>query len=261
MKIYVDLVFFINFSYDFFLLMAVAFILKETVSIKKLLQGAFLGGMAIFFLFLPLNQILLFLLKILISVLMILVTFSYQNKTSFFKHLAILYFSSFLLGGMLYSLSDTFNYEKKGLLFLHQGPSIHLFIILIIGPFFFFKYLKIIKQEKRHLELVHTLQFEVRGRKYKIEGYLDTGNHLRDPYKKRSVILFHDKNFMPKIEEAILVPFETAKGKGIVRCLDPDLLLVDGKAIQHYLIGFLEEKIALDGRSCILPNEMREELE
>ena len=261
MKIYVDLVFFVNFMYDLFLLMAVAFCLKEKVTLKRLLFGAFLGGISIFFLFLPLNQVHLFFLKILVSIFMILGTFSYRNKTLFFKHLACLYFASFFLGGILYFLNDTFSYEKQGLIFFHKDISINFICILLLGPVFFYLYLKKLRVEKKNLSLVHQIRFEAFGKTFQVEGYLDTGNRLRDPFKKRSVILLYEKGLQPKIEESILVPFETAKGKGLVRCNLPETLYVDEKEMKNYLVGFLEEKVNLDGRSCILPNQMREELE
>lgn len=261
MKIYVDLVFFINFSYDFFLLITVSSLLKEWVPLKKIFLGAFLGGISIFFLFLSMNEITLFVVKIIISIFMILATFSYQNKEMFFKNIGTLYLSSFFLGGILYFFKDTFYYQKQGLLFLYQGTSPHFLLIILLGPFFLFFYRKQLKKEKRNLTLVHSLYFEALGKTFKIEGFLDTGNQLQDPFKKRSIILLYEKGFLPKIEEAILVPFETARGGGLVRCVIPKILTVDGKEMHNYLIGFLDKKIAVDGRSCLLPNQMREELE
>jgi len=80
MKIYLDLVFFINFFFDFLLLLVVKILLKRNVGIKRIILGALLGATSILFLFLPLNQITLFLLKVIISILMILTTFGFQNK-------------------------------------------------------------------------------------------------------------------------------------------------------------------------------------
>ena len=89
MKIYLDLVFFINFFFDFLLLLVVKILLKRNVGIKRIILGALLGATSILFLFLPLNQITLFLLKVIISILMILTTFGFQNKNYFFKNMKI----------------------------------------------------------------------------------------------------------------------------------------------------------------------------
>ena len=89
MKIYLDLVFFINFFFDFLLLLVVKILLKRNVGIKQIILGALLGATSILFLFLPLNQVTLFLLKVIISILMILTTFGFQNKNYFFKNILI----------------------------------------------------------------------------------------------------------------------------------------------------------------------------
>ncbi len=261
MKIYVDVVFFINFMYDLFLLIAVSFFLKESILLRRFLLGALVGALSIFFLFLPLGDFLLFLLKIGTSILMILVTFSYQNKTLFLKHLLFLYFSSFCLGGFLYFLQNYFHYEKKGFLFFPKEVSIHFYLILILAPIFFFYILRKIWKEKKNFSLIHTIEFEVLGKSFQVEGYLDTGNQVKDPYKKRSIILLYEKGFSPPIEQTIFVPFKTAEGEGLLHCVIPSYLKIDGKEKENYLIGFTKEKINLEGRRCVLPNQIREELE
>ena len=241
--------------------MAVSYLLKEHTSIQKIFFGSLVGVSALFFLFLPISFLTLLAVKIGVSILMILVTFSYANRTLFIKQISTLYLASIILGGIIYLLSDTFCYERQGILFLQNKTSIHFLIILLFGPILFYCYMKKLKEEKQNLTLVHHLELEVLGKKYQLEGFLDTGNQLKDPYKKRSVILLYDKNFLPKIEEGILVPFQTAKGTGLVRCVVPRKVIVDGKEFQNYLVGFLEEEVQIEGRNCILPNQMREELE
>ena len=254
MKIYVDAIFFINFSYD-------SYLLKEHTSMKRLLLGALIGALAIIFLFLPIHMVTLFFIKIMMSILMILGTFSYGNKKIFLKRLGILYLTSCLLGGTLYMFQDAFAYEKSGILFLRNETTFHFLFLFILGPMLFFQYLKQFREERQSLNLRHHIEFQALGKNFQVEGYLDTGNQLKDPYHKRSVLLIYEKDVLPNIEEAILVPFQTAKGNGIVRCVVPKNLTVDGKNFRNYLVGFLEEKIEIDGRSCILPNQMREELE
>ena len=70
MKIYLDLVFFINFVFDFLLLLTVNIILKRNISIFRILIGSIIGGISIFLLFIKLNSITLFLFKLIISILM-----------------------------------------------------------------------------------------------------------------------------------------------------------------------------------------------
>lgn len=80
MKIYIDVVFFINFMFDLLLLISVGLERKIVAKLSRLLLGAFLGSLSIFFLFLPLNSLTLFLLKAGVSLLMIATSFGLPNK-------------------------------------------------------------------------------------------------------------------------------------------------------------------------------------
>ena len=79
MKIYLDLVFFLNFGFDFLLLLTLKIILKKNTSFLRILLGAFIGALSIIFLFLPLNSFTLFLFKLLISLIMIRISHRYDG--------------------------------------------------------------------------------------------------------------------------------------------------------------------------------------
>ena len=79
MKIYLDLIMVLNFSLDFILLLSVSLILKRNIKIVRIMLGAFIGGISILLLFMNINSLMLFLLKLLISIVMVLVTFKYRN--------------------------------------------------------------------------------------------------------------------------------------------------------------------------------------
>ena len=134
MKIYLDLVLFINFMFDLLLLITVKIVLKRNIKWYRLLLGSLIGSLSIFFLFLKLTTISLFLLKIIISCVMIVITFGFKNKTYFFKNLVYLYFVSIILGGFLYYLNLEFSYENIGLIFFHNGFSINFILLLILSP-------------------------------------------------------------------------------------------------------------------------------
>ncbi|MEG0826566.1 MAG: sigma-E processing peptidase SpoIIGA, partial [Bacilli bacterium] len=124
MKIYLDLVLLLNFSFDFILLLSVSIILRRNANINRLLIGSFLGSLSILFLFIHINSFTLFIFKIIISVLMIITTFNYKNIRYFLKNFVFLYMSSIILGGFLYFLNINFAYKQNGLVFYHNGISI-----------------------------------------------------------------------------------------------------------------------------------------
>ena len=72
MRVYVDLVLFLNIAMDFLLLLSVSITLKRNVKFYRIILGSLVGGISIVFLFISLNNIALFLFKMIISILMIL---------------------------------------------------------------------------------------------------------------------------------------------------------------------------------------------
>ena len=70
-----------------------------------------------------------------------------------------------------------------------------------------------------------------------------------------------EQAFVPSIEESILVPYKTVGHQGLLRCVIADELVIDEKKIEksHYLIGFSEEMINIEGATCILPGSFMKE--
>ena len=105
MKIYLDLVLLINFFFDFILLMSVGIILKRKINIKYIFLGAFIGSLSILILFFNIPNFLLFILKIIFSILMLLVAYPKGDLRYQFYNLIIFYITSIFLGGCLYMLN------------------------------------------------------------------------------------------------------------------------------------------------------------
>ena len=96
MKIYVDVILFINFSFDLLLLLCTSISLKRNTKFYKLMLGAFVGSLSILFLFMDINSFELFLLKVIVSILMVLISFGFKDIKYFSKNILYLY--------MMYSL-------------------------------------------------------------------------------------------------------------------------------------------------------------
>ena len=79
MKVYLDLVMILNFFIDFILLLSVKIILKRNIKLSRIIYGSFIGGLSILLLFFNINSFILFMVKILISIVMIITSFGYRN--------------------------------------------------------------------------------------------------------------------------------------------------------------------------------------
>lgn len=258
MKIYLDLVFFINFMFDLLLLLTVKIVLKRKVKWYRVLLGSLVGALSIFFLFIKLNSITLFLLKAIISLFMVGVTFGIKNKNDFFKNTLYLYFISIILGGFLYYLNLEFSYQNIGLVFFHNGFSINFILLLIISPIILYIYIK----QDRELKIINNYRFHVeiyyKNRKREYEAYLDTGNKLYDPYFHKPIILLYDPNF-PKINNPIYIPYQTLEHSGLLECVKVDkIFLDDGRIINKPLIALSKHKLKIDGVDVLLHKDYLE---
>ena len=132
----------LNFALDFVLLLSVSLILKRNIKIIRIMFGAFIGGISILLLFMNINSLMLFLLKLLISIVMVLVTFKYRNIKYTLINLLYLYMSSVILGGFLYLLNLEFSYKHVGIIFYNNGLSVNFIFLIIFSPIILYIYIK-----------------------------------------------------------------------------------------------------------------------
>jgi stage II sporulation protein GA (sporulation sigma-E factor processing peptidase) len=262
MKLYLDLIFMINFMFDFILLLIVGIVLRRNTNIKRILLGSLIGGLSIFTLFFKITTFELFLLKILISVIMVLTAFGFKDIRYTLRNLFYLYTVSILLGGFLYYLNLEFSYKQDGLIFYHNGLSINWIVLLILSPIILYVYAKQAISLKNNYSNYYLVDIYFKdGTRKKLSAFLDTGNKLIDPYKKRPIILVN-KNEVINLyndKDLLLVPYETLNNQGLLKCIIPLKVYIIGVGMRHnVLLGISERKINIDGIDCILHTKLLE---
>lgn len=263
MKIYVDLIFMLNFAFDFLLLTGVSIVLRRNVRFKKLIYGGLIGALSIFILFLRINMFELFIIKIFIAILMIIVTFKYRDIRYTLRNLLFLYMLSIILGGFLYMLNIELSYKNSGIIFYHNGLSINWILILILSPIVIYVYVKQSMSLKNNYSNYYKVDIYFKsGKKVELNAFLDTGNHLTDPYKKRPIILVNTKeviNYIRK-EKTLLVPFSSLNNESLLKCIIADKINIKGIGYKkNFLVGLSDKKINIDGIDCILNTKLLEE--
>lgn len=252
MKIYVDLVLFLNFAFDFVLLLSVSILLRRMVSINRILIGAFVGSLSILLLFIKINSIELFFLKIVISVLMILISFGFKSFKYFCKNIGYFYVSSIVLGGFLYFLNVQFSYKQSGLVFFHEGLSINFIFLIIFSPIIIYIYVRQGLRLKNNYSKYHKVKINLGDKEIECIGFVDTGNKVVDPYGNRRIIFMTSKvNIDGKF---IIVPYQTIDNESFIECFKIDRLEIDNNVVKEkFLVSFINKKISIDGVDCILP--------
>ena len=235
MKIYFEEVFILNFLLDFMILYGTKRILKRNNKLIRIIIGSIVGSFTTFLLFININNLLLFILKLFISILLIIITFGFKN---IIKNIIYFYLISIILGGSCY----LFDINS------HIGLILSNFIVVIILIREFLSYKEIFTNK-------YLVTIIYKNKKYKLEGFIDTGNRLKDSISNKDVILTN----LNINSVDLFVPYKALNTNGIIPCIRPDKVIINNKIINNCLVGISKDKFHLD-YNCILPNKLKEEL-
>ena len=262
MKIYVDLVLLLNFGFDLILLFGVALILRRKTSLRRLLLGAFIGSVTVLSMFIEMSSLGLFFLKIVISIFMVLVVFGYHDIRYFGNNLFYLYTSSIILGGFLYFLNLQFSYKNEGLIFYFDGLSVNVIALIVLSPVIIYAYVKQGLFLKNNYSNYYNVDIYFKdGKVIPVTAFMDTGNKLEDPYKRRPIILINKElvRLDYNNQKIVLVPYEAINHHGLLKCIVPDKIFIQGIGFRKdFLVGLSNEKILIDGVDCILHSRVLE---
>ena len=223
MKIYIELVFIVNFLLDFIILYG---------NNKRLLLASIIGSLSTIIIFLKITNIILIILKILLSLILIIVSF---GKSNILINTFYFYLISIIVGGTIY-LFD-----------LNKNLYFNYLILIILSPIIIY----LLINDKYLVEIT------ISKKKYKLEGFIDTGNRLSSPIKKEPVILV---NLKINCNKVIYIPYKALNTEGIIPCIKPDKIMINNKQIKNYLVGLATDKFTIDNVNCILPNKLKEDL-
>lgn len=279
-----DILFLINFMMDFFILWVVKQILKEKVSLKRLIMGAAFGAMALCLLIFSPSFLHNLIAYILISLVMVLISFGYGGFRVYIKKVVLTYLVAICLGGTGIFL---FYYTRVGgllgnfILFQLNNMSWKLLLASIILSFalikFFMYYFgRYIMNKKQRFPI--TIWFK--GGSRQLMGLVDTGNTLVDPFTDYPVVVVESSKFkdlLPQNQTPIvkadgninmeewhaahgqsdievsfrLIPFSSlGKNNGFLLGFKPDYILIHGEKedvkYEDVIIGIANKKLASD---------------
>lgn len=243
MKMYIDLFFIFNVIMDYIIIMSTSILLKRRTSYIRMILSSLIGGISSLVLFTSLNKIVIEIISI---VIMVLISFGYKDIRYLIKNILYMYILSTLLGGIIY----LFNIKVSNSMFLTY------LIIIVISIEVMILYIKENKKMRSIYNNYYKVDIYFKDReKLSLIGFVDTGNNLYDPYKKRPVIIVPNKYI--KEDKYILVPYHTINGNGLLKCIKPDIIFIDGIGYKgNVLIGFSDSFNFGDGVDVILHKDI-----
>ena len=237
MTVYIDLVCIINFIYDFLILLTVSFTLKRNRKIYYYILSSLLGVLSIF------------LLKILISVIMVIVAFGYKSIKYTISNIIYFYMTSIILAGFLYLIKGN-----------SSNFNLNYIVLLIIGPIILFIYYKSNKKLKNTYSDYYKIKIVFDNIEYNLVSFYDNGNNLKDPISRKSIIIVGNNRLekIYNIRSPVYVPVITVKGTHLMKCFKPSYIILNDKKIYNYLIGESSIKFS-DGVECLLNKSLKED--
>lgn len=243
MRIYIDLFFLFNTIMDIIIITSVSILLKRNTTYKRILISSLLGGLSSLMLFTSINRLLLELITI---ILMITIAFKYKNIRYFLTNILYTYILSILLGGLIY----LFNSKVTLNIYLNY------LVIIILSIEVMTLYIKENKKIKSTYNNYYKVDIYFKDKeKISLIGFLDTGNNLYDPYKKRPIILV-DKKYQ-KEDKFILVPYHTINGEGLLKCIKPEKVYIEKIGYKtNLLVAFSSSPSTINGVEVLLHKDL-----
>ena len=239
--IYLDEVFLLNFIIDYILLSTCQMILKINTRRIRIVLSSIFGELSMISLFIDMNNIILVISKIVLCILMILIAFGYNDIKTLIKYCIYYFILNFFLGGFLY-------YFKS------QGIVSYKYILFFIPII-----MNIYKYYSNDLKNIFAYKYKVtvylnNGKTLYLNGFMDTGNSLIEPYNNRKVIITN------KIigDNYYLVPYKTIDNSSLIRCFNPKKVYIDGLGERDDIsIGIINKRFI--GYNCLLNYKLLEE--
>ena len=228
---------------DIIIITSVSILLKRNTTYKRILISSLLGGISSLMLFTSINRLLLELITI---ILMVIIAFKYKNIRYFLTNILYTYILSILLGGLIY----LFNSKVTLNIYLNY------LVIIILSIEVMTLYIKESKKIKNTYNNYYKVDIYFKDKeKISLIGFLDTGNNLYDPYKKRPIILV-DKKYQ-KEDKFILVPYHTINGEGLLKCIKPEKVYIEKIGYKtNLLVAFSSSPSTINGVEVLLHKDL-----
>ena len=213
--------------------------MKINTTNKRIILACLLSNISVFFLFININMFITIIIKLIIGLLMIIISFGIND---FIKNTIYFYILNFFVGGFL------FYFKNEGLL----KYKYYLFLIpIIMNIYKYFSY-----NLKNYLRLKHKVTVYLKdGRVLYLNGYMDSANTLIEPYSNRKVIITN-KNIKC---DYYLVPYNTIDSYSLIKCFNPLSVYIDGIGLRKDVsIGIVNRKF--NGYDCLLNYKLMEGL-
>lgn len=281
MTIYADQMFVENFIMNFIILYMTARFCSMDVKWYKLSTGASIGAIYVIFsyVFLFYNNPMI-LAKIVLSFLMVYVSFIPKNIKTFFRMLTYFYIITFFIGGISFGIAYFFNVVTiydGGILYVEEFPVILVAIGSLVA-FILGKYIiSFIKYRKKMEGSIYKIKIKIMGESLELNAFYDSGHNVREPFTNYPVVIIEKSVLRDIIPNKIIkniendsfdfnnewksrlrvIPVSTVSNEKNVLPgfkLDEFLICIDSeeKEIKNVIVAICDKKLSKDDSFNVL---------
>lgn len=255
--VYVDVMIFTNIFEDFLLLYAVKYILRIKTKYFRLVSGSLAGGILSILSLLNIHFIISIIIKILVALLLILITFGFKNKRLYIKAASTLIVVTFLVNGAI--ICFYLALKPNGMIIINDSvyfdiSPLLLIILTLVVYIILFLFKKLFKNHVKS-NLVKDVSVKLNNSIFIIKCKVDSGLNAKEPFSGSSVIIVEKKIFINSINNSKLrvIPFNSIGGNGIIYGFKAQNIQIDNKTIDEDIyIGLYEGKFN-NGIQGLLP--------
>jgi len=216
MTVYIDVVLIENLIMNYIILLATGIILKTKVKHIRLIIASFIGAMYSIMTYIVTIEIYSnFFFKIILSIIIVHISFKSENIKSLCKQVTVFYLASFVFGGaafaLIYIVKPQDILMKNGL-FLGTYPLKTVILSSIVAFFILIITFKIVKSKMSKKDIYKEIRILIEEKQIQIKAMIDTGNMLKEPISGKSVIVVEGTCFENVLPKEILNNLEKILG-------------------------------------------------
>lgn len=284
MTIYLDVVLIENLIMNFIILYATGIILKNRIKNIRLILASLLGAIYSVVAYTSILEIYSsFILKIILSIILVYIAYNPQNVKQLWKQVLIFYMTSFVFGGaafaLIYVVRPQEIFMKNGL-FLGTYPLKTIFLGSIIAFFIIITSFKIVKTKISKKDMFCFIKVKINNKVFETQVMIDTGNLLKEPITNTPVVVLEHtllyecipKEILNNLENIIggdfnkipeeikqeytsklkLIPFSSlGKQNGMLLGIKPEYIIIineeNEKKIENVIIGIYNKSLTKRG--------------
>ncbi|WP_245301136.1 sigma-E processing peptidase SpoIIGA [Thermoanaerobacterium butyriciformans] len=245
---YVDVIFLENLIINYIILYLTKRFSKSEARNIYLFFSSLLGALYVILIFFSLPNIIYSLpFKIIISILMIIITFGYKKLYEFIKIMSIFYLISFIVGGAAFALIYLVNFDLKQIII---GALFISILLIYIGWGH-------ISKKNLESDIIHVVQININNIKKDVKAILDTGNTLHDPLSSYPVVIVEYSALKDLLPEGVKNLFDRGNINDIFeipKVVDDDRWLKRFRLVPYnsigtdsgMMVGFIPDNLIID---------------